>query len=110
MLKGSNAFYFRNYVDFFCEFVPQIIFMVSTFGYMCLLILIKWGQNWHEIGTDKAPSIINLMINIPLKGGETDGSPLYDITTQESIQAKILCNYYMNSIIKFFFLLYKPKQ
>jgi len=30
------------------------------------------------------------MINIPLKGGETDGSPLYDITTQESIQAKIL--------------------
>jgi len=31
------------------------------------------------------------MINIPLKGGETDGSPLYDITTQESIQAKILC-------------------
>lgn len=90
LLKGSNALYFKNMTDFFCEFVPQIIFLVSTFGYynyintsryMCFLILIKWAQNWGEIGTSMAPSIINLMINIPLKGGSTDGQPLYNIET-----------------------------
>lgn len=43
MLKGSNALYFKNYVDFFCEFIPMIIFMVSTFGYMCMLIFVKWA-------------------------------------------------------------------
>jgi V-type H+-transporting ATPase subunit a len=32
-----------------------------------------------------APSIINLMINIPLKGGSTDGQPLYNMEMQESI-------------------------
>jgi hypothetical protein len=50
-----------------------------TFGYMCVMILIKWTTNWNEVGTDKAPSIIGLLINMPLAGGSTKGMPLYDM-------------------------------
>jgi vacuolar-type H+-ATPase subunit I/STV1 len=40
-LKGINALYFRSYLDFFCEFLPMIIFAVGFFGYMVILIFIK---------------------------------------------------------------------
>ena len=56
-----------------------------TFGYMCVMILIKWTTNWNEVGTDKAPSIIGLLINMPLAGGSTKGMPLYDMELQESL-------------------------
>lgn len=45
-LKGVNAIYFRSYLDFFCEFFPMIIFAVGFFGYMIILIFIKWSINW----------------------------------------------------------------
>ena len=41
-LRGTNAIYFRSYLDFFTEFVPMILFAGSLFGYMILLIFIKW--------------------------------------------------------------------
>lgn len=47
-LKGINALYFRSYLDFFCEFLPMIIFAVGFFGYMIILIFIKWSINWDE--------------------------------------------------------------
>ena len=50
-----------------------------TFGYMCVMILIKWSTDWNVVGTDKAPSIIGLLINMPLAGGSTKGMPLYDM-------------------------------
>lgn len=46
---------------------------------MCFMIIIKWFTNWDLVGTDKAPSIIGLLINMPLAGGSTKGMPLYDI-------------------------------
>lgn len=60
--------------------------MMVTFGYMCVMIFIKWGTNWQEVGVEKAPSIISLLINMPLAGGSTQGMPLYDQQTQESLQ------------------------
>lgn len=48
LLKGMNAYYFRSWVDLFCEFVPMIIFDVAFFGYMVILIFIKWSINWNE--------------------------------------------------------------
>jgi V-type H+-transporting ATPase subunit a len=46
ILKGMNAIHFRNYVDFFCEFLPMIIFDLGLFGYMVILIFVKWSINW----------------------------------------------------------------
>jgi V-type H+-transporting ATPase subunit a len=46
LLKGMNSLYFRAYLDFFCEFLPMIIFAVGFFGYMIILIFIKWSIDW----------------------------------------------------------------
>jgi V-type H+-transporting ATPase subunit a len=48
ILKGVNALYFNSMVDFFCEFVPMILFDVGFFGYMVVLIFIKWNINWES--------------------------------------------------------------
>ena len=53
--------------------------MQVTFGYMCFMILVKWATDWSVIGTDRAPSIIGLLINMPLAGGSTKGMPLFDV-------------------------------
>ena len=46
-LKGINALYFRSYLDFFCEFLPMIIFAVGFFGYMVILIFVKVGHEMY---------------------------------------------------------------
>ncbi len=68
VLKGMNNNFFKNSLDLFCEFFPQIIFMILTFGFMDFTIIYKWLTNWPE---NKAPSIITLMINMPLKLGSS---------------------------------------
>ena len=53
-LKATNDLHFRHIhggpmdglLDFICEFIPQIIFMNGIFGYMCWLIIFKWGICW----------------------------------------------------------------
>lgn len=68
ILKGANCRYFGKWIDFFFEFIPQLIFMLSTFGYMVFLIIAKWSINFSNHVQD-APSIISLMINMPLRFG-----------------------------------------
>ena len=68
LLKGLNALLSRNKLDFFFEFVPQLLFLFSTFGYMAFLIIVKWLSSF-----DKGllpPSILNIMLSIPLKLGD----------------------------------------
>jgi V-type H+-transporting ATPase subunit a len=48
MLRGTNALYFKNHVDFVCDFIPMIIFAFSLFGYMVILIFTKWSIDWQE--------------------------------------------------------------
>ena len=36
-----NALHFRNAIDVWCEYVPQAIFMLSIFGYLCFTIVLK---------------------------------------------------------------------
>ncbi len=48
ILKGMNARHFKNSIDFYCEFIPQLIFALSLFGYIIVLIFIKWSTNWDE--------------------------------------------------------------
>jgi V-type H+-transporting ATPase subunit a len=45
-IKASNTIRFRKLLDFFFEFIPQLIFMVCLFGYMDFLIVFKWLQPW----------------------------------------------------------------
>ena len=73
MLKMVNAIHFRSAVDFFFEWLPQVLFLCSTFGYMVVLIFIKWATPWGMAGeptTDQAPNIINIFIKFLLGAGE----------------------------------------
>lgn len=69
LMKGFNALHFKAPIDFFFEFVPQIILMSCLFGYMDFLIIIKWLTPWDGIESE-APGIIATMIGMFLKFGE----------------------------------------
>ncbi|GAA0165298.1 ATP synthase [Lithospermum erythrorhizon] len=42
ILSYYNAKFFKNEINTWYQFVPQIIFLNSLFGYLSLLILVKW--------------------------------------------------------------------
>ncbi|KAL3597390.1 hypothetical protein D5086_009027 [Populus alba] len=42
ILSYFNAAYFRNSLNVWFQFIPQIIFLNSLFGYLSLLIILKW--------------------------------------------------------------------
>ena len=89
-MKAFNAYYFKSAVDFIFEFVPQIILMLSLFGYMDVLIIIKWLTNYSGV-EHEAPSIINTMINIPLKGAYIEGRPfISDLKSNQNISLVLL--------------------
>lgn len=52
--------------------------MLSTFGYMITLIAIKWTLDFEGENSSGAPSIINQMIELPLKAGGAS-NPLYGV-------------------------------
>jgi len=46
-LRGSNAIYFGKAIDFFFEFVPMLLMMICLFGFMDLMIIMKWLTDWN---------------------------------------------------------------
>ena len=64
--------------------------MSALFGYMNLLIIIKWLTNFAG-NEHNAPSIINTMINIPLKSGTILGQPFIgDAATNQKVSLLLL--------------------
>ncbi len=53
--------------------MPQIIFILSFFGYMIFMIFWKWCTDWSEVGSlypgAGAPSLITTLVNIALAPG-----------------------------------------
>ena len=85
-LKGLNAIYFRSAVDFIFEFIPQLLFLGGLFGYMCVLIVVKWVTNWEG---REPPQIINVFTS--LNNVEDKNVILGDKDLQQTIQTIILC-------------------
>jgi V-type H+-transporting ATPase subunit a len=91
IMRGFNAIFYHETLDFFWEFLPQLIFSMSLFGYMCVMIFVKWTIDWNirmglatneagepipcplEYGGDgngcQPPSLISALIDIVLKPG-----------------------------------------
>ncbi|XP_027158300.1 V-type proton ATPase subunit a3 [Coffea eugenioides] len=42
ILSFCNALFFRNSINVWCQFVPEVIFLNGLFGYLSILIIIKW--------------------------------------------------------------------
>ena len=50
--------------------------LVCLFGYMDLLIVLKWNTN-YDGNTQEAPSIINAVVGFVLYGGEIKGRDFF---------------------------------
>ncbi|RNF01847.1 putative vacuolar proton-ATPase-like protein [Trypanosoma rangeli] len=79
MLVGNiisllNYIYNRDLSKALFLFIPKVVFLLSTFGYMSLAIVMKWCTSWEN--TSEAPSILEMMTNFFLQPG-TVTQPLY---------------------------------
>lgn len=71
VVKGMNARYFKQPIVFWFEVVTGIIILNGLFGWMDVLIFVKWFYAMNPYSTDpdmvtrinQAPSIITIMIN-----------------------------------------------
>lgn len=84
-LKGSNAVNFSSPIDFLFEFMPQITMLMVLFGFMDLMIVTKWLTSFA--GKEAyAPSVISMMIDMFLNGGEPTNPtdlPLFKTAEQQ---------------------------
>ncbi|XP_029641958.1 V-type proton ATPase 116 kDa subunit a1 isoform X5 [Octopus sinensis] len=62
-LSLSNHRYFQKPLNVFCEFIPQIIFLSCLFGYLVILIFVKW-VNFDYTTAGTAPSLLIGLINM----------------------------------------------
>ncbi|KAH3756230.1 vacuolar proton ATPase [Pelomyxa schiedti] len=59
-----NHLHFKKPLNIICEFIPQMIFMCGLFGYLVMLIYLKWATPLpHE------PYLINVLIDMFLSFG-----------------------------------------
>jgi len=47
LCKMTNALHFKKKKDLIFEFVPEILFMGCLFGYLVMLIFLKWNTDWQ---------------------------------------------------------------
>jgi len=71
IFRWMNAVHDRNFIDFFFECVPMMIFMICFFGWMDFMILYKWVNP-----VSNPPSIINSLICMAMQ--QEDTHPIYE--------------------------------
>eukprot|EP00758_Cryptobia_borreli_P006417 Tbor_TRINITY_DN5148_c0_g4::TRINITY_DN5148_c0_g4_i1::g.25784::m.25784/K02154/ATPeV0A, ATP6N; V-type H+-transporting ATPase subunit a len=80
-----NHIYFKDWNNVWFRFIPEVIFLTCTFGYMAILIIVKWLTVWEN--THDAPSLLETMTNFFLQPGSVN-KPLY--SGQASVQVILL--------------------
>jgi len=84
-----NAIHFKKWYNIFFEFIPQTLFMLSIFGYMDFLIILKWIKQWPD--PSQAPSIINVLIQMFLQPTSPDAINLHLLgSAQKPIQIALI--------------------
>jgi len=72
-----NALHFEKFENVMFEFVPQVIFLWSIFGYMCFIIVFKWFISYSD--PFNSPLLLNVMIDMLLSPQTlADKDYLYD--------------------------------
>lgn len=70
-LALANDMYFDHPSSIYFEFVPRLVFMLSTFGYMVFLIVYKFCVDW-SLPNRSPPNLIQTMIQMFLQPGTVD--------------------------------------
>ncbi|ESO04672.1 hypothetical protein HELRODRAFT_187007 [Helobdella robusta] len=71
LLSLMNHLHFKRYLNIICLFVPQVIFLCFTFGYLIVLIIHKWCF-YDARSSNSAPSLLIGFINMFLFVYPTD--------------------------------------
>ncbi|KAF8638811.1 hypothetical protein AX17_001869 [Amanita inopinata Kibby_2008] len=72
-LQVPNHIKLKRPVDIYANFIPQMIFLQSIFGYLVLCILYKWTVDWSTAST-QPPSLLNMLIAMFLQPGKVDAA------------------------------------
>jgi V-type H+-transporting ATPase subunit a len=76
-LQLPNHIHFKRPIDIWANFVPQMIFFQSIFGYLVVCIIYKWCVDWTKSATEP-PSLLNMLISMFLEPGVvSEKAPLY---------------------------------
>jgi len=71
-----NHLHFKRKIDVIFEFIPQVLFMTCTFGYLVILIFFKWLSSSIK---PSSPYLINVFIDMFINFGSVpDNDFLYD--------------------------------
>ncbi|KAJ7272866.1 V-type ATPase, V0 complex, 116kDa subunit family [Mycena rebaudengoi] len=70
-LQVPNHLRFKRTIDIYLNFIPQMIFLQSIFGYLVVCILYKWSIDWSTAAT-APPSLLNMLISMFLTPGTVD--------------------------------------
>eukprot|EP00420_Gonyaulax_spinifera_P031252 CAMPEP_0197872666 /NCGR_PEP_ID=MMETSP1439-20131203/2691_1 /TAXON_ID=66791 /ORGANISM="Gonyaulax spinifera, Strain CCMP409" /LENGTH=806 /DNA_ID=CAMNT_0043491671 /DNA_START=100 /DNA_END=2520 /DNA_ORIENTATION=+ len=104
-LRWGNALHEKSLVDFICECLPMLVFLLCFFGWMDAMILYKWT---HPI--DNPPSIINSLICMAM--GQEDKFPLWDgsVELSKKLMLFTVCAVPIMLLPKPFILLFQHNQ
>jgi V-type H+-transporting ATPase subunit a len=87
-LQVPNHLHFKKYLNIYAEFIPQMLFFHSIFGYLVICIIYKWSIDWSTSSTSP-PNLLNMLIYMFLSPGTVEaGSQLY--TGQAFVQVVLL--------------------
>ncbi|KAK7024942.1 V-type proton ATPase subunit A [Favolaschia claudopus] len=70
-LQVPNHIRFKRPIDIYVNFIPQIVFLHSIFGYLVICILYKWSVDWSKSAVGP-PSLLNMLIAMFLSPGSVD--------------------------------------
>ncbi|KAL9644879.1 hypothetical protein ABK040_005359 [Willaertia magna] len=75
----ANMIHFGHFLDIFVEWIPEVIILLFTFGYMCFLIIYKWCVNWGDkvYANVGAPSILPMMTDFFLSPWKMSQNPMF---------------------------------
>ncbi|XP_060078053.1 V-type proton ATPase 116 kDa subunit a 1-like isoform X2 [Ylistrum balloti] len=73
-LSFINSRYFNKAINIYCEFIPQVIFLFCMFGYLIILIFVKWTTFTYK-DTGNAPNLLIGLINMVLFSYDENAQP-----------------------------------
>lgn len=75
LLNYWNFVEFDQLYSIYLELVPQLLFMVGIFGYLCGMIVLKWFVDWFAFPPNESsswsnpPSLLNMLVSMFLQPG-----------------------------------------
>lgn len=66
-LQIFNHIHFKNFTSIWAEFLPQVLYLWSIFGYLCFMIVFKWLNVYPD--PSQAPGLLNTLIYMVLSPG-----------------------------------------